>query len=150
MTPTWHPDCDRGVCPRLHIHKSMLMNLTQIRLCNIFATQAILYQFKRDVAAWKRLGCPQRTWWQIVAMTYTGFRLLWKSNWRIKTGFTWFFPIQNIFPSNFQNNLSRYKIYFLLNAQNYDMSFFNYEINIIISPYQIIQWPVGLMGPLSK
>ena len=41
--------------------------------------QAILYQSKRDVGAWKRLGCPQRmqrTWWQIVATPYTGFRLL--------------------------------------------------------------------------
>ena len=48
-------------------------------LCNIFVMQAILYQFKRDVAAWKRVGCPQRmqrTWWQIVETPYTGFRLL--------------------------------------------------------------------------
>ena len=35
----------------------------------------ILCQVKRDVAAWKRLGCPQgnqRTWWRIVATPYTG------------------------------------------------------------------------------
>ena len=37
--------------------------------------QNILYQIKRDVAVWKRLGCPQgkqRTWWQIVATPYSG------------------------------------------------------------------------------
>ena len=37
--------------------------------------QNIVYQIKRDVAVWKRLGCPQRkqqTWWQIVAAPYTG------------------------------------------------------------------------------
>ena len=59
--------------------KGILINFTQMSLCNTFAMQAILYQFKRDVVAWKRLGCPQcmlRTWWQIVAMFYTGFRLL--------------------------------------------------------------------------
>ena len=56
----------------------MPISFPQMSLCNIFALQAILYQSKRDVAAWKRLGCPQRiqwTWWQIVAMPYTGFML---------------------------------------------------------------------------
>ena len=53
--------------------ESMLIHLTQMSMCNIFAMQLILYQFKRDVPAWKRLGCPQRmqwTWWQIVATPY--------------------------------------------------------------------------------
>ena len=31
----------------------MLIKFTQISQCNKFAMQAILYQFKRDVAAWK-------------------------------------------------------------------------------------------------
>ena len=51
-------------------------------VCNIFVMQAILYRFKRDVIAWKRLRCPwwfQRTWWQILATPYTGFRLLHES-----------------------------------------------------------------------
>ena len=59
----------------------MLIKFTQMNLCNIFTMQAILYQFKKDMAAWKRLGCSQRmqrTWWQIVAPPYTGFRLLWR------------------------------------------------------------------------
>ena len=58
--------------------ESMLINFTQMSLCKIFVIQAILYQIKRDVAVWKRLGCPQcmqRTLWQKVAMPYTGFRL---------------------------------------------------------------------------
>ena len=57
----------------------MLINLTQMSQNNIFAMQAILYQFKRYVATWKRLGCPRRMqwiWWQIVATPYMGFRLL--------------------------------------------------------------------------
>ena len=59
--------------------ESMLIKFTQMCLYNRFAMQAILNQFKRHVAAWKRLGCPQRmqrTWWQIVATSYTGFRWL--------------------------------------------------------------------------
>ena len=59
--------------------ESMLINFTQMSLCNIFAIQAILYLFKRDVAEWKRLGYPERmlqTWCQIVATPHMGFRLL--------------------------------------------------------------------------
>ena len=47
--------------------------------------QDILYRFKRDVAAWKRLGCPQhmqQSWWQIVATPSMGFRLLLSINFR--------------------------------------------------------------------
>ena len=58
--------------------ESMLINFIQTSLYNISPIQAILCQFKRDVAAWMRLGCSkcmQRTWWQIVAMPYTGFRV---------------------------------------------------------------------------
>ena len=54
--------------------ESILINLTQMNLLNIFAMQAIIYQFERDMAAWKRLGCPhhmQWTWWQIVATPFT-------------------------------------------------------------------------------
>ena len=35
-------------------------------LCKIFAMQAILDQFKGNMAAWKKLKCPQhmqQTWW---------------------------------------------------------------------------------------
>ena len=57
----------------------MLINSIHISLYDISLTQNILYQIKRDVAVWKRLGCPQRsqrTWWQIVATPYTGLALL--------------------------------------------------------------------------
>ena len=65
--------------PACIYRERMLINFTKMSLCNTFAMQAILYQFKRDVAVRKRLGCPQcmqRTWWQIVATPYTGFRLV--------------------------------------------------------------------------
>ena len=58
---------------------NMLINSIHISLYDISLTQIILYQIKRDVAVWKRLGCPQRTqrtWWQIVATPYTGLALL--------------------------------------------------------------------------
>ena len=38
--------------------ESMLVNFTQMSLRNIFAMQAVWYQFNRDVAAWKRRGWP--------------------------------------------------------------------------------------------
>ena len=57
----------------------MLINSIHLSLYDISLTQNILYQIKRDVAVWKRLGCPQRnqrTWWQIVATPYTGLEYL--------------------------------------------------------------------------
>ena len=53
----------------------MFIHSIHISLHDISLTQNILYQIKRDVAVWKRLGCPQRnhrTWWQIVATPFTG------------------------------------------------------------------------------
>ena len=58
--------------------KSMLINFIQMSLCKISPMQVILYQFKKDAAAWKRLGCPQRikrTWWQIVATLFMRFKV---------------------------------------------------------------------------
>ena len=55
--------------------ENMFINSIHISLYDISLTQNILYQIKRDVAVWKRLGClqrNQRTWWQIVATPYTG------------------------------------------------------------------------------
>ena len=55
--------------------ENMLINFIHVSLYDISLTQNILYQIKRDVAVWKRLGCPQRnqrTWWQIMATPYTG------------------------------------------------------------------------------
>ena len=55
--------------------ESKFINSIHISLYDISRTQNILYRIKRDVAIWKRLGCPQRnqrTWWQIVATPYTG------------------------------------------------------------------------------
>ena len=55
--------------------ENMFINSIHISLYDISITQNISYQIKRDVAVWKRLGCPQRTqrtWWQIVATPYTG------------------------------------------------------------------------------
>ena len=55
--------------------ENMFMNYIHISLYDISLTQNILHQIKRDVAVWKRLGCPQRTqrtWWQIMATPYTG------------------------------------------------------------------------------
>ena len=46
--------------------ENMLMNFIKINLFNISPMQTILYQFKSDMIAWKRPGCPQcmqRTWW---------------------------------------------------------------------------------------
>ena len=54
----------------------MFINSIHISLYDVSLTQNMLYQIKRDVAVWKKLGCPQRnqrTWWQIVATPYTGF-----------------------------------------------------------------------------
>ena len=45
----------------------MPMNFIQISLYNISTMQAILYQFDRDVAAEKGLGCPQRKQANLVA-----------------------------------------------------------------------------------
>ena len=42
--------------------ESMLINFIQMSLRNISLMQAILYQFKRDVAAWKRLKSLQLIW----------------------------------------------------------------------------------------
>ena len=53
------PDCAHTV--------SMFIHLIQISRYDISLMQNILYQIKRDVAIWKKLGCPQRkqrTWWQ--------------------------------------------------------------------------------------
>ena len=58
--------------------ENMFINSIHISLYDISLTQNILYQIKRDVAVWKRLGCPQRnqrTWWQIMATPYTGLAL---------------------------------------------------------------------------
>ena len=66
------------VCPRLHI-QNILINVIIQMSRNISSMKAILYQFKREVAAWKRLWFPQRMqriWWQIMAMPYMGFRVL--------------------------------------------------------------------------
>ena len=55
--------------------ENMFINSIHISLWNITLTKNILYQIKWDVGVWKRLGCPQhnqRTWWQIVATSYTG------------------------------------------------------------------------------
>ena len=55
--------------------ENMFINSTHISLYDISLRQNILYQIKRDMAAWKRLGSPQRnqrTWRQIVATPYTG------------------------------------------------------------------------------
>ena len=55
--------------------ENMFINSIHISLYHISLTQNILYQIKRDVAVWMRLGCPQRnqrTWWQILATPYTG------------------------------------------------------------------------------
>ena len=55
--------------------ESMFINFTHISLYDISLTRNILYQIKKDVTVWKRLGCPQRkqrTWWQIVETPYTG------------------------------------------------------------------------------
>ena len=55
--------------------ENMYINSIHISLYDISLTQNILDQIKRNVAVWKRLGCPQRnqrTWWQIVATPYTG------------------------------------------------------------------------------
>ena len=54
--------------------ENMFINSIHISLYGGSLTQNILYQIKRDVVKWKRLGCPQcnqRTWWQIVATPYT-------------------------------------------------------------------------------
>ena len=70
--------------------KSMFLKFIQMNLYNISPMQCSKLRavpwseidtapFKRDVAAWKRLGCPQhmqQTWWQIVATPFTGFRVL--------------------------------------------------------------------------
>ena len=55
--------------------KTMFINFIYISLYDITLMQNILYQSKREVAVWKRLRCPQRTWWQIVATPYTGFSI---------------------------------------------------------------------------
>ena len=55
--------------------KNIFINSIHVSLYDISPTQNILYQIKRDMAVWKRLGCPQRnqrTWWQTVATPYTG------------------------------------------------------------------------------
>ena len=55
--------------------ENMFINSIHISLYDISLTQNIWYQIKRDVAIWRRLGCPQhnqRTWWQIVTTPYTG------------------------------------------------------------------------------
>ena len=47
----------------------MFMNFIHISLHDISLMHNILYRIKRDVAVWKKLGCPQhkqRTWWQMV------------------------------------------------------------------------------------
>ena len=62
----------------------MFINSIHIHLYDISLTQSILYQIKRDVAVWKRLGCPQcnqRTWWQIAATPYTGLAWLYHNRW---------------------------------------------------------------------
>ena len=59
--------------------ENIFMNSIHISLYDISLTQNILYQIKRDVAVWKRLGCPQRnlrTWWQIMATPYAGLAWL--------------------------------------------------------------------------
>ena len=61
--------------------ENMFINSVHISLYDISLTQNTLYQIKKDVAVWKRLGCPQRnqrTWWQIVATPYTGLAYLWQ------------------------------------------------------------------------
>ena len=55
--------------------ESMFINFIHISLYDISGMRNILYQIKRDVVVWKRLGCPQpkqRTWCQIVETPYTG------------------------------------------------------------------------------
>ena len=65
-----------GLCvPDCAYTESMFIYFIHISLYDISLMQNILYQIKRDMAVWKRLGCPQRkqrTWWQIVATPYTG------------------------------------------------------------------------------
>ena len=56
--------------------ESMFINFISRSLYSISPMQTILYELKRDMAVWKRLGCPQRTWWQIVATPYMGLREL--------------------------------------------------------------------------
>ena len=49
--------------------ESMFINFIHISLYDMSLMQNILYQIKRDVDVWKRLGCPQcKQWtgWQIV------------------------------------------------------------------------------------
>ena len=48
--------------------ESKFIHFIHISLYDISVMQNILYQIKRDVTVWKRLGClqrKQRTWWQI-------------------------------------------------------------------------------------
>ena len=69
--------------------ESMFINFIHISLYDISLMWKSLYQTKRDVAVWKRLGCPQRkqrTWWQILETPYTG--LAWSSV-RAQTKWQW-------------------------------------------------------------
>ena len=54
------------VCHRLHMHRKRAYKFhANESIYYIDLMQAILYQFKGAVAAWKRLECPQRvqgTW----------------------------------------------------------------------------------------
>ena len=61
--------------PECPYTESMFINFIHISLYNTSLMRNILFQIKRDVAVWKRLGCPQckqQTWWQIVATPYMG------------------------------------------------------------------------------
>ena len=63
------------LCPRLHIHRKEARKFHPNESVWYICYASLLYQFKREEAAWKRLGCPecmQRTWWQKVATPYTG------------------------------------------------------------------------------
>ena len=90
LKPQWFFS-ENACVSQIAMKESMLTNFTQMSLCNIFAMQAILYQFKREVTAWKRLGCLQTPAKNLVANNGNalyGFKLFWRT---VKTqGLTYF------------------------------------------------------------
>ena len=86
MTSSWIYQLKWLCVPDCAYTENMFINSIHITLYDISLTKKILYQIKRDVAVWKRLGCPQRnkrTWWQIYGVSVIQCMLIWPCHWTV-------------------------------------------------------------------
>ena len=67
------------MCRRLHMYMKIILINFILQVCILFLPCRPFILTHKNAAVWKRLGCSQhmqRTWWQMLATPYTGFRVL--------------------------------------------------------------------------